>query len=77
MERVFQVLETPIDKPDRETAMEAPSIVGEIAFENVCFSYEDSADGDGSDDRKKTAATLTWVRQALTPPAKWIHRRDT
>jgi ATP-binding cassette subfamily B protein/subfamily B ATP-binding cassette protein MsbA len=50
MERVFQVLETPIDKPDRELAREAPDIVGEIVFENVCFAYEDTADGDGSGD---------------------------
>lgn len=46
MERVFEVLETPIDKPDRTTAIEAPPTVQEIAFENVWFAYGDE---DGKD----------------------------
>ncbi len=41
MERVFEVLETPIDKPDRENAIEAGTEVNEIAFEGVWFAYKD------------------------------------
>jgi len=43
MERVFEVLETPIDKPDRPKAIEAPKVVDELKFENVWFAYK----GDG------------------------------
>ncbi len=47
MERVFEVLETPIDKPDREHAIDAGIEVNEIAFEDVWFAYKD-------EDNKKT-----------------------
>lgn len=40
MERVFEVLETPIDKPDRENALEAGPVVDRIEFEGVCFAYQ-------------------------------------
>lgn len=46
MERVFQVLETPIDKPDREGAGEAPALVQEIVFDHVWFAYQDDANGE-------------------------------
>jgi ATP-binding cassette subfamily B protein len=39
LERVFEILEMPADKPDREGAIEAPRQVEEIHFENVCFEY--------------------------------------
>jgi len=39
MERVFEVLEMPTDKPDSPVAVEAPKLVGQIRFENVCFAY--------------------------------------
>ncbi len=39
MERVFDVLGMESDKPDRPDAKEAPSIVNEIAFEDVEFEY--------------------------------------
>ncbi len=39
MERVFSVLETPVDKPDRIDAIEFPDHVGEIQLEHVEFSY--------------------------------------
>lgn len=41
MERVFEVLGMPADKPDREGAQEAPLRVNEIRFENVEFEYRE------------------------------------
>jgi ATP-binding cassette subfamily B protein/subfamily B ATP-binding cassette protein MsbA len=40
MERVFEVLETPLDKPDRPGAIEAPRQIDEISFEEVNFAYQ-------------------------------------
>jgi ATP-binding cassette subfamily B protein/subfamily B ATP-binding cassette protein MsbA len=39
MERVFEILGMPADKPDRPGAMDAPTVVNEIRFENVEFEY--------------------------------------
>ncbi|WP_442481868.1 ABC transporter ATP-binding protein [Aeoliella sp. SH292] len=41
MERVFEVIDSPIDKPDRAGAKEAPQRVDEIVFENVDFEYNE------------------------------------
>lgn len=41
MERVFEVLDTPEDKPDRPQPREAPKRVQEIRFDHVWFAYED------------------------------------
>ncbi len=41
MERVFEVLAMPNDKPDRADAAEAPSVVREIRFDNVNFAYRE------------------------------------
>ncbi len=41
MERVFEVLEMPTDKPDLPDAVPAPSAVSEIRFANVSFAYTD------------------------------------
>ena len=41
MERVFEVLETPPDKPDRPNAIEAPRVVRELTFEDVEFEYRE------------------------------------
>jgi ATP-binding cassette subfamily B protein/subfamily B ATP-binding cassette protein MsbA len=41
MERVFEVLAMPADKPDRPGAWRAPRIVHEIALEDVEFEYRD------------------------------------
>jgi ATP-binding cassette subfamily B protein len=41
MERVFEVLGTPADKPDRLNAIDAPPIVHEIRCENVEFEYRE------------------------------------
>ena len=41
MERVFEILGMPADKPDRPDARPAPSRVDEIRFEQVEFEYRD------------------------------------
>jgi ATP-binding cassette, subfamily B, bacterial len=41
MERVFQVLGMENDKPDRPDAVDAPSMVQEIRFDNVEFEYRE------------------------------------
>ena len=41
MERVFEVLAMPHDKPDRADAREAPRVVREIRFERVEFEYRE------------------------------------
>jgi len=41
MERVFEVLATPADKPDLPDAQPAPKVVREIRFENVSFEYRE------------------------------------
>jgi ATP-binding cassette subfamily B protein/subfamily B ATP-binding cassette protein MsbA len=41
MERVFEVLAMPGDKPDRPDARDAPQVVNEIRFENVTFEYRE------------------------------------
>ena len=44
MERVFEVLESPIDKPDRPGAREVDPAIEEIRFENVGFAYNKQTD---------------------------------
>ena len=39
MERVFEILGMPADKPDRPDAVDAPRVVKEIRFEGVEFEY--------------------------------------
>ena len=39
MERVFEILAMENDKPDKADAVDAPSVVNEIRFENVGFEY--------------------------------------
>ncbi len=39
MERVFEILGMPADKPDRPDAIDAPRVVNEIRFEAVEFEY--------------------------------------
>src|SRR5687768_1013813 len=41
MERVFEVLAMEGDKPDRPDAVDAPSVVHELRFENVEFAYRE------------------------------------
>ena len=42
MERVFDLLRQPIDKPDRPGAVNAPHRVESIEFDNVTFAYRES-----------------------------------
>ena len=39
-ERVFEVIDLPVDIPEKEAAIELKDIKGEISFENVTFVYE-------------------------------------
>src|SRR5215472_1870535 len=41
MERVFEVLNMPHDKPDRPDARPAPAVASEIRFEDVWFEYRE------------------------------------
>jgi ATP-binding cassette subfamily B protein/subfamily B ATP-binding cassette protein MsbA len=41
MERVFEVLTMPDDKPDRPDAIDAPAVVQRIEFEDVEFEYRE------------------------------------
>ena len=42
MERVFEVLESPVDKPDDPDAIECDPFVREIVFDNVSFAYNEN-----------------------------------
>ena len=44
MERVFEVLGSPLDKPDKENALVAPREVEEFRFEDVWFAYNEGTD---------------------------------
>lgn len=41
LERIFEMMDEPIDVKDIENAKEMPPIVGDVHFENVTFAYED------------------------------------
>ncbi len=41
MERVFEILALPPDKPDRPGAVDAPRVVRELRFEEVSFEYRE------------------------------------
>ena len=41
MERVFEILETEVDKPDRPNAVAAPDQIAEIQFDHLSFAYDD------------------------------------
>ena len=41
MERVFEILEMPADKPDKPDAVDAPVVVEEIEFQDVEFEYRE------------------------------------
>lgn len=41
MERVFEVLETPEDKPDKQDALEAPREIEQLRFDHVGFEYNE------------------------------------
>jgi len=39
-ERVFEIIDLPVDIPEKENAIELSPVRGEIAFDNVSFKYE-------------------------------------
>ena len=41
MERIFETIDEPVLVKDKEEAYDMPTIVGEMEFKDVCFSYED------------------------------------
>src|SRR6185503_12919517 len=41
MERVFEILELPADKPDKPDAVDAPAVVEELEFQDVEFEYRE------------------------------------
>lgn len=41
LERIFEMMDEPIDVKDIENAKEMPPIIGGVHFENVTFAYED------------------------------------
>ena len=58
MERVFEVLETDVDKPDRDDARLADKPVEQICFEGVYFAYKDDQHlGDQDSSPQETDAT--------------------
>ena len=42
LERIFETIDEPVEVTDAEDATEMPKIQGDIAFEDVSFSYEDN-----------------------------------
>ena len=71
MERVFEVLETDIDKPDKDNARLADNDVQEIKFENVHFAYgkdsdlRENSEGQTTTDNPEATETET---TGPTPP---------
>jgi ATP-binding cassette subfamily B protein len=41
-ERVFEVIDLPVDIPEKENAVVLDEVKGHLRFENVCFKYDDS-----------------------------------
>lgn len=73
MERVFEVLETPIDKPDRESALEFQGEVEELVFDHVWFAYgnDDKRLGPGDEqmERPSSAASMA-ATESDSPDSK-------
>ena len=72
MERVFEVLESPVDKPDREGALDVDPIVKTFAFEGVWFAYNDSTPAilasESHDDKTSGPAKAKSADEALEEP---------
>ena len=56
MERVFEILETDIDKPDRDDAIPAPVEVNQICFEGVFFAYDTDLDAQPKPDDDESSS---------------------
>lgn len=59
MERVFEVLESPIDKPDKPDAVEAFPPVESVELRDVCFAYNEGTDVIRNFDLKVKGGTVT------------------
>lgn len=44
LERIFETMDEPVTVNDKENAKEMPEIKGNITFDKVCFSYDESAE---------------------------------
>ena len=44
LERIFETMDEPIKVKDKENASEMPEIKGDVKFDKVCFSYDESAE---------------------------------
>lgn len=44
LERIFETMDEPIKVKDKENASEMPEIKGNVKFDKVCFSYDESAE---------------------------------
>lgn len=44
LERIFETMDEPVKVKDKENAAEMPEIKGDVTFDKVCFSYDESAE---------------------------------
>lgn len=44
LERIFETMDEPVKVKDKENASEMPEIKGNVKFDKVCFSYDESAE---------------------------------
>ena len=44
LERIFETMDEPVKVKDKENASEMPEIKGNVTFDKVCFSYDESAE---------------------------------
>lgn len=44
LERIFETMDEPIKVKDKDNASEMPEIKGDVKFDKVCFSYDESAE---------------------------------
>ena len=44
LERIFETMDEPVKVEDKENASEMPEIKGDVKFDKVCFSYDESAE---------------------------------
>lgn len=44
LERIFETMDEPVKVKDKENASEMPEIKGNVQFDKVCFSYDESAE---------------------------------
>lgn len=44
LERIFETMDEPVTVKDKENASEMPEIKGDVKFDKVCFSYDESAE---------------------------------